>query len=340
MTTISSDFFAARGTFYQFTVDDSQSPGTYAVEGLSQNFSAIISSDPNAAAASLLFQSQAIQTPLLITNITIGQSDIVSQIPCLNNVKVFYSFGQNFGQVQITGELFLGALGADDIAITGYKRLTDFFDQNRVSKGSVPIKISIARKGYFMYLVGMSIMRIVEDMHVLPFALFGTLLDLSGSAAGLINPANVVLTEANASSGSLVQAFSSAPSANQIVPTAAGNSTTTPPSGSSVAGAATPAAATLTSLASGTPLTSDQAQLLQKTMAASSTIAPSSPYTSNIQLSENASPQSQSDQAAAIAAASVVSNPSVSPGSVVQNPSYVPPSYVSSVTSNPPKPSR
>jgi hypothetical protein len=83
--------------------------------------------------------------------------DITSEMPCLNNVKVFYTFGQNFGQVQIMGEVLLGPVGRPQQHNRGFKLIRDFFWQHRVSVTRRPIAVSLASESYFVYLKGMKV---------------------------------------------------------------------------------------------------------------------------------------------------------------------------------------
>lgn len=188
-------FLSARGAFYRVELSNQTGPGLYSIEELDR-----VTGDGTGTATS---NGKA---PILITGIEISHSDIVSQIPCLNNVKVFYAFGQNFGTVAIQGEVLLGPLG--DITTEGVERLMDFFWKHRVSKSNLPIKISVAKRSYFVYLVGLKIGTIDPNFHILPFGFFGTLLDLSKEDLSKVNPGSIFLDQGSLDNPALVKALS------------------------------------------------------------------------------------------------------------------------------------
>lgn len=211
---------SARGAFYQVSLAENAagaSKGFYDVEFLTYDT-----------------EQKSPQSPILINGVQFKDSDIVGRMPCLNNYKVYYSFGQNFGDISISGEVLLGPLGG--IKTDGVNRLRDFFAMYRVSVYNKPIVVHIVDKAYLMYLEGLQILPIDREFHILPFMLFGTMLDISRTASGLLNPSSVVLSDVNLDNGSLAAALS------VINPQVA--SQTTSASGSTVS--ATPAASSST----------------------------------------------------------------------------------------------
>jgi len=155
-------------------------------------------------------KSNLASTPILIMGISLDQADIVSAVSCLGNIKVFYTFGQAFGNVHIRGEMLLGPLG--NIQSDGVRLLSDYFDQQRVSNLKRATTFSIAKTAYQMYLTGLTIGDIDVQFHVLPFMLTGTLIDPSNQNTSKLNPANQVnakdeeLTLATVSSGAALAA--------------------------------------------------------------------------------------------------------------------------------------
>ncbi len=131
-------------------------------------------------------------TPILIMGIELGQQDIVSPVSCLNNVKLFYTFGQSFGNVMIRGEMLLGPLGS--VQSDGVRILNDFFNQQRVSNLKRATTFSIAQTAYQMYMTGLQIGQVDVEFHVLPFVFTGVLIDPANSDSSLLNPANTVIT--------------------------------------------------------------------------------------------------------------------------------------------------
>ena len=189
---------SVRGTFYAVRISDTSSPGMYAIDELSRFISTQVTTttDPDSSVP-----------PVLITGIDFNQMDITSEMPCLNNVKVFYSFGQNFGQVQITGEVLLGPLGQTLQHNRGFKLIYDFFHKHRVSRSRLPIAISIASESYFVYLKGLKVGQIDPGYHIMPFALFGTLLDINKEGSASVNPQSTVITTGKLDSSSLISAI-------------------------------------------------------------------------------------------------------------------------------------
>jgi len=127
-------------------------------------------------------------TPVLIMGIEISQTDIVSAVSCLNNIKVFYTFGQAFGNVVIRGEMLLGPLGS--IQSDGVRILNDYFHSQRVSNLKKATTFSVAQTAYKMYMTGLMIGNVDVEFHVLPFVISGVLIDPSNQDSSLLNPAN------------------------------------------------------------------------------------------------------------------------------------------------------
>lgn len=195
---------SSRGTFYRVSLTDKYEPGIYAIDELNR---LAFGQFQDFAAAEDAFSSvdNAAASPVLILGVRFNQTDIVSQTPCLNNNKVFYSFGQNFGQAVINGEILLGPLG--DISKDGVDRLMDFFWKHRVSVSNAPISISASENTYAVYLTGLTVMEVDVNFHILPFVFYGTLLDLGRDSSSNINPTSLVLTAGGLESSSLFQAL-------------------------------------------------------------------------------------------------------------------------------------
>lgn len=182
---------SARGAFYQVSLADAStsSRSVYAVEHLTIN-------PP---------MTQG-QSPILITGVRTQESDIVSRVPCLNNYKVYYSFGQNFGNITVTGEVLLGPTG--DVDTMGVAFLRNFFTLFRVSNYEQTIAVNDIDRAYNMFLEGMQIMELDKEFNILPFALFGTMVDPSRTTPPKVNPGTVVLSDVNLDDASLAAALS------------------------------------------------------------------------------------------------------------------------------------
>lgn len=131
-------------------------------------------------------------TPILILGIEITQTDIVSAVSCLGNVKVFYTFGQAFGNVVIRGEMLLGPLGS--VQSDGVRLLNDYFQAQRVSNLKKATIFSVSKTAYKMYMTGLMIGNIDVEFHILPFVIAGVLIDPSNQDNSLMNPDNQVIT--------------------------------------------------------------------------------------------------------------------------------------------------
>jgi len=134
--------------------------------------------------------------PILLTSVTLGQRDIVGQAACLENQKVFYTFGQNFGNIQITGEILLGALADAKAQDEGIQTLREFFANYRVSVFKKPVAVTISRnEAVFAYLVGLDIGNLDAEFNILPFTFHGVLLDLAKIPVGSVNPQGSVTVD-------------------------------------------------------------------------------------------------------------------------------------------------
>jgi hypothetical protein len=182
---------SARGAIYQVSLVDA-SESSVAFSGVEH-----LTIDPD---------DRSPFSPILIDGISTSESDIVSRTSCLNNFKVYYSFGQNFGNIAIRGSVLLGPLG--HVNTHGVERLMDFFATYRVSVYKKAIKASLLGKAYFLFLEGMEIGDVDTNYHVLPFLLRGTQIDLSRTAPPNINPNTIVLSDVNLDDSSLAAALS------------------------------------------------------------------------------------------------------------------------------------
>lgn len=198
----STMILSSRGTFYLVKLATMYGPGLYAIDELTREVVAPNFTGPTQPGYR---RPGEFNSPILLTSIEFNQVDITNQVPCLDNVKVFYSFGQNFGQVAISGEILMGPLGA--INYDGVNRLVDFFWKNRVSVKKKPIAVSAANNSYFVYLTGLRIGQVNADFHILPFTMFGTLLDIEREKANIVNTSGTVITEGSLTEPSLFAAL-------------------------------------------------------------------------------------------------------------------------------------
>jgi hypothetical protein len=109
---------------------------------------------------------------LLIMSVSPEKSDIVSPVVTLENTKILYSFGSNFGTITISGMLLLGKSGEPGQCL---KTLIDFFDSNRVSKTSTSINVSGPGTAWKVFLTGLRIAEADSVNNTQAFAMSGAI---------------------------------------------------------------------------------------------------------------------------------------------------------------------
>jgi hypothetical protein len=144
------------------------------------------SQNANQDAATKAARANRQKVPVLIMGIEPSQSDIISAMACLGNMKVFYAMGQNFGECNIRGMMLLGPLA--NVTVDGISVLNDFFNKYRVSISQRSITISIGKQTYQFFLVTMSIGAVDSNTHTLPFMLGGVIVDPANGDLFSINP--------------------------------------------------------------------------------------------------------------------------------------------------------
>ena len=91
---------------------------------------------------------------LLIMSVSPQKSDVVAPIITLENTRILYSFGANFGNITISGMILLGKSGTPGQSL---KTLVDFFESNRVSKKPSPIEVAGPSTAWKVFLTGLNI---------------------------------------------------------------------------------------------------------------------------------------------------------------------------------------
>lgn len=107
---------------------------------------------------------------LLVMSVSPQKSDVVSPVITLENTRILYSFGANFGNITISGMILLGKSGEPGESL---KTLVDFFETNRVSKKSSPIKVSGPSTAWQVFLTGLNIGEADSANNTQSFALTG-----------------------------------------------------------------------------------------------------------------------------------------------------------------------
>lgn len=145
---MATNFFPARGCVYHVEGDDNS---LYRLEGLRTGGSG--------------------SSVILLTGLDLEVRDIVMSVNTTAGFKVMYVFGEDFGNVRVSGEILLGS----EIN-SGHKvdlvRL--WFDKNRVSVKKAPVNFSIGSSAFSVYLHGMLLGSPDTQFQIQPFAFSGT----------------------------------------------------------------------------------------------------------------------------------------------------------------------
>jgi len=91
---------------------------------------------------------------LLIMSVSPQETDVVSPVVTLENTKILYSFGSNFGNITISGMVLLGKSGSPGKSL---KTIIDFFETRRVSKKSEAVSVMGPSVGWRVFLTGLQI---------------------------------------------------------------------------------------------------------------------------------------------------------------------------------------
>jgi len=107
---------------------------------------------------------------LLIMSVSPTKSDVVAPIITLENTRILYSFGANFGNITISGMVLMGKSGTPGQSL---KTIVDFFESNRVSKSTSPINVTGPSVAWKVFLTGLSINEADSVNNTQSFALTG-----------------------------------------------------------------------------------------------------------------------------------------------------------------------
>ena len=107
---------------------------------------------------------------LLITGVAPKKSDVVTPIITLENTRILYSFGANFGDISVSGLILLGKSGNPGGSL---KTLVDFFESNRVSKKKSPTRVSGPKTAWQVFFTGLQIGEADPVFNTQPFSITG-----------------------------------------------------------------------------------------------------------------------------------------------------------------------
>ena len=111
--------------------------------------------------------------PILITGAQTADRDLVLPVTALGNLKLLYTLGSRFGDVQVRGAVLAGPAITNGSVVGD---VIDWFDTSRVSKSGTTVNLSVpGNKGYKMYVTGLGLADPDAEFHVQPFIVYGLL---------------------------------------------------------------------------------------------------------------------------------------------------------------------
>ena len=151
-------FLPARGTVYNYQMKNSTGKGMYWIDTM---------------------PSGKGNYPILIKGVEISDVDLVGPMTLLNGFKALYSFGRDFGNAVIHGEVLLGPTAS---TATAMGDLINFFEAYRISKTNKPVNVSVpGGKAYKTFLTGLALGMPDVQYHTQSFAICGIIADPVGA---------------------------------------------------------------------------------------------------------------------------------------------------------------
>lgn len=86
-----------------------------------------------------VFKTGKGEPPVMITGISYGENDVILPVVALDDKRILYTFGKNFGQFSLHGTIYLCGCQQDTMKI---QKLMSTFESERVSKAKKPINFS------------------------------------------------------------------------------------------------------------------------------------------------------------------------------------------------------
>ena len=110
-------------------------------------------------------------SPVILTGVQLNDQDLVLPVVTLDGFRIMYTFGEDFGSLNIVGMALLGAAGSNGTAI---KNVQNWFTANRVSRKEDTISVSLGGGGsYEVYVTGLTIAEADTNFHIQPFVIVG-----------------------------------------------------------------------------------------------------------------------------------------------------------------------
>jgi hypothetical protein len=109
--------------------------------------------------------------PIILESASISAKDLVVPKPTLNKFKILYSFGEDFGEVNVRGALLLGEAGKNNSA---FASVVGYFNSFRTSSTAAPIAVSVGSAGFSFYLTTLTVSEVDPQYNIQRFILSGT----------------------------------------------------------------------------------------------------------------------------------------------------------------------
>lgn len=154
---MAENFFPSRGCVYAVNTGNGGA-GFYQLEGLKTGGSGA--------------------SPVLITGADFDANDIVSPHAALNNKRILYVFGEDFGNVSVYGMLLLGQAAGE---ATAMRTLMSWFLNNKVSVKEGPVNLSVPGNKFAMYVHGIKLAGVDPEFNTQQFSIVGIRVPPSGS---------------------------------------------------------------------------------------------------------------------------------------------------------------
>lgn len=111
--------------------------------------------------------------PILITGVDVRDLDIVMPVVTLENSKILYTFGSNFGELTVNGSILMGKGGGNVMSLS-LNTVIQFFQKNRSSQpNSKAVTVTGPGKAWNVFFTGLIILNADPQFNIQPFSLVG-----------------------------------------------------------------------------------------------------------------------------------------------------------------------
>ncbi len=110
--------------------------------------------------------------PIILTNASVSESDLILPTATLDRRKIIYLFGEDYGNVEIMGSVFLGPVGQP---AQGLAPVIEYFQANGVTRnGGKPVNLSMpGNTRYKVYLNALIVAEANAALNMHNFSLRG-----------------------------------------------------------------------------------------------------------------------------------------------------------------------